>query len=203
MTTPRSARHPRWRPRPRRFSPALSPSSASRRPSPSTPTSWTRWHFIPTYDVPAQRAADQGDDRAAARARARPAQGRSQPAGLPDGLRDHGSRKRAQGARSDRARCATRELYFFSVFGTPRRRATWGWRVEGHHISLHFTVGNGTAVASSPAFFGSNPAEVREGAEDRHARARPAGGHARALLDTLDPAQRTAATSRPTRRPTS
>ena len=53
--------------------------------------------------------------------------------------------------------------YFFSVFGTPSAKETWGWRVEGHHVSLHFSVVNGTLVASSPTFFGTNPAEVREG----------------------------------------
>ena len=55
------------------------------------------------------------------------------------------------------------ERYFFSVFGTPSAKDTWGWRVEGHHVSLQFTVVNGTLVAASPSFFGSNPAEVREG----------------------------------------
>jgi hypothetical protein len=35
--------------------------------------------------------------------------------------------------------------------------------VEGHHVSLQFTVVNGNFVASSPTFFGANPAEVREG----------------------------------------
>ena len=55
------------------------------------------------------------------------------------------------------------ERYFFSVFGTPSAKDTWGWRVEGHHVSLHFTVVNGTLVAASPTFFGRNPAEVREG----------------------------------------
>ena len=53
--------------------------------------------------------------------------------------------------------------YFFSVFGTPSAKGKWGWRVEGHHVSLHFTMANGTAVASSPAMFGSNPAEVLDG----------------------------------------
>ena len=53
--------------------------------------------------------------------------------------------------------------YFFSIFGTPSTTNTWGWRVEGHHVSLHFTVVNGTLVASSPSFFGTNPAEVRDG----------------------------------------
>jgi len=52
--------------------------------------------------------------------------------------------------------------YAFSVFGTPGEKSTWGWRVEGHHLSLNFTIANGQAVAG-PVFFGSNPAEVREG----------------------------------------
>ena len=71
-------------------------------------------------------------------------------------------RGRGRGPRSS----ATPVNYFFSVFGTPSKKATWGWRVEGHHVSLHFTVVNGTLVASSPSFFGSNPAEVREGPEE-------------------------------------
>ena len=82
------------------------------------------------------------------------------------------------------------ELYFFSVFGEPSTRHTWGWRVEGHHVSLHFTVVNGTLVASSPSFFGTNPAEVREGPK---AGLRLLGGQedtARALLTSLDESQR-------------
>jgi len=54
--------------------------------------------------------------------------------------------------------------YFFSVFGEPSAKAGWGWRFEGHHVSLHFAVDNGKmAVTSTPLFFGANPAEVREG----------------------------------------
>lgn len=52
--------------------------------------------------------------------------------------------------------------YAFSIFGTPGDHNTWGWRVEGHHLSLNFTISNGHAVAG-PVFFGSNPAEVRDG----------------------------------------
>jgi hypothetical protein len=55
------------------------------------------------------------------------------------------------------------ELYFFSVFGKPGSDQTWGWRVEGHHLALNFTIANGQAVARSPAFMGTNPAEVRSG----------------------------------------
>lgn len=54
------------------------------------------------------------------------------------------------------------EKYHFSIFGEPSETGTWGYRVEGHHVSLHFTVVKGKAVGN-PTFLGSNPAEVREG----------------------------------------
>jgi hypothetical protein len=54
------------------------------------------------------------------------------------------------------------EKYFFSIFGAPGT-APWGWRCEGHHISLNVTVAGSSVVVSTPHFFGSNPAEVRSG----------------------------------------
>ena len=54
------------------------------------------------------------------------------------------------------------EKYHFTVFGTPSDTGTWGYRVEGHHISQNYTVANGEVV-DGPSFFGSNPAEVRQG----------------------------------------
>ena len=54
------------------------------------------------------------------------------------------------------------EKYHFTVFGTPSDAGTWGWRVEGHHLSQNYTVANGQVV-DGPSFFGSNPAEVRQG----------------------------------------
>src|SRR5579864_2128969 len=54
------------------------------------------------------------------------------------------------------------ENYAFSVFGEPSETGTWGYRVEGHHISQNFTIANGK-VQGAPSFFGANPAEVREG----------------------------------------
>ncbi len=55
------------------------------------------------------------------------------------------------------------ELYFLSIFGTPSEAGKWGWRVEGHHLSLNFTLDKGAIVSATPAFFGSNPGEVRSG----------------------------------------
>ncbi len=54
------------------------------------------------------------------------------------------------------------EKYYFSIFGTPSDTGTWGYRVEGHHISQNYTIVNGQVV-DAPSFFGDNPAEVREG----------------------------------------
>jgi hypothetical protein len=82
------------------------------------------------------------------------------------------------------------ERYFFSVFGTPSAKDTWGWRVEGHHVSLQFTVVKGTLVAGAPTFFGSNPAEVREGPKKGLRILGAEEDAARALVESLDAAQR-------------
>lgn len=87
------------------------------------------------------------------------------------------------------------EQYCFSVFGTPAATGVWGWRVNGHHLSLHFNVGNGSVVASTPTFFGSNPAEVRvEGPKKGLRVLGDREDTARALLMALDDAQRKSAT---------
>ena len=86
------------------------------------------------------------------------------------------------------------ERYFFSVFGTPSARGTWGWRVEGHHVSLHFTVVDGAMVASTPSFFGTNPAEVREGPKKGLRILGDEEDAARAFMAALDPPRRAKAT---------
>ncbi len=55
------------------------------------------------------------------------------------------------------------DRYFVSIFGTPGEQGAWGWRIEGHHLSLNFTLRDGQVVSTSPAFMGSNPAIVRDG----------------------------------------
>ena len=82
------------------------------------------------------------------------------------------------------------ELYFFTIFGNPSSKEPWGWRVNGHHLAVYFIVGNSTTVASAPTFFGTNPAEVREGPKQGlriQAMEQDAG---RALVNALDEAQR-------------
>ncbi len=55
------------------------------------------------------------------------------------------------------------DWYFFSVFGKPTKSSRWGWRVEGHHLALNFVIDGGKVVSSTPAFFGANPATVKDG----------------------------------------
>ena len=53
--------------------------------------------------------------------------------------------------------------YLFSIFGTPTAGGTWGWRCEGHHMSLNFTIVDGKLFSGSPSFYGTNPGEIRQG----------------------------------------
>lgn len=55
------------------------------------------------------------------------------------------------------------ELYFITVFGEPGLDNNWALRYEGHHLAYNWTFVRGMGIASSPQFFGSNPAEVRTG----------------------------------------
>ena len=52
--------------------------------------------------------------------------------------------------------------YAIVFFGEPVSGQPWGWRFEGHHLSLSFTVIPGQGIAVTPAFVGSNPATVPE-----------------------------------------
>jgi hypothetical protein len=51
--------------------------------------------------------------------------------------------------------------YYLAFYGKPGD-ATWSWRLEGHHVSVSYTVVDGQ-LSPTPVFLGSNPAEVRHG----------------------------------------
>lgn len=55
------------------------------------------------------------------------------------------------------------ELYYLTVFGEPGMDNNWALRYEGHHLAFNWTFVRGMGIASSPQFFGTNPAEVRTG----------------------------------------
>jgi hypothetical protein len=53
--------------------------------------------------------------------------------------------------------------YYISIFGDPSGDAAWGWRFEGHHLSLNYTIKNGEILSSTPEFFGANPGLIDAG----------------------------------------
>ena len=82
------------------------------------------------------------------------------------------------------------ELYWVTVFGAPDRNALWGWRFEGHHLSLSFSSSGGDVFVSTPAFHGANPARVPGGPRAGWRVLASEEDLARRLLAALTPAER-------------
>ncbi len=68
-----------------------------------------------------------------------------------------------EGERKDRRSKRDPQKYYISIFGEPSNQGTWGWRVEGHHLSLNYTITDGKVVSSTPEFFGANPGLIDAG----------------------------------------
>jgi hypothetical protein len=86
-------------------------------------------------------------------------------------------------------------LYYVSIFldtsdafARPR-----GWRIQGHHVSIHYTFSRDGLASWTPLFLGSNPARVQH---DGYDLIRPLGeteDRARELLASLSAAQKSKA----------
>jgi hypothetical protein len=85
------------------------------------------------------------------------------------------------------------DLYFLTVFGEPSDRTPWGWRLEGHHLSLNYLVTDGKHIAPTPNFFGANPARVPDGRMAGFRVLAPEEDLARTLLKSLAPVQQSRA----------
>ncbi len=81
------------------------------------------------------------------------------------------------------------DRYTVAIFGKPGA-ALWGWRFEGHHLSLNFTLAGERVAIDAPSFFGANPAEVGSGPKRGLRALREEADRAWALLGALDDAQR-------------
>ena len=55
------------------------------------------------------------------------------------------------------------ENYHFFLFGDPSPDDSWAWRIEGHHLSLNFTIVGGELIVATPSFLGANPARITDG----------------------------------------
>jgi uncharacterized protein DUF3500 len=49
--------------------------------------------------------------------------------------------------------------YWIVIFGDPATADPWGWRFEGHHLSLNITTVD-DRLSTTPCFFGAHPATV-------------------------------------------
>ena len=95
---------------------------------------------------------------------------------LTTGLSERGYQMATAIMAAENGRRANPLSYYVSIFGMPSPDGTWGWRVEGHNLSLNFTILRGSLVASTPSVFGGGlKAEENAG---------------RMLLKTLDDRQR-------------
>lgn len=52
--------------------------------------------------------------------------------------------------------------YYFTLYGQPGESAHWGLSIEGHHLSLNFVMQGDKIVDSTPQFFATNPAELKD-----------------------------------------
>ena len=79
------------------------------------------------------------------------------------------------------------------IFGDPAGTEPWGWRVEGHHVSLHYSIWGDDVISVTPFFFASNPAEVRKGPKQGLRILAHRQDLAMELMESLDSGQRSKA----------
>lgn len=55
------------------------------------------------------------------------------------------------------------ERFYITIFGKPARTGRWSWKLEGHHLLLHYVLEEGRIVSATPFVFGANPGRVPSG----------------------------------------
>jgi hypothetical protein len=86
------------------------------------------------------------------------------------------------------------ELYYLSLFVEPDGTLPWGWRFEGHHLSVNVTDLGPDGQIVAPLFMGANPARVPNGPREGNRLLALEEDLAFELLKMLDPSQRARAT---------
>jgi len=84
--------------------------------------------------------------------------------------------------------------YFVAIFGDPRTDARWGWLIQGHHLSVSFTVADGR-TAFLPMFLGATPLAVEEEVETGWSALAQEVSRGVELASTLTESQRSVAIS--------
>lgn len=52
--------------------------------------------------------------------------------------------------------------YYYTIFGSPAPKQRWGLSIEGHHLSLNFVFNGNRIIDSTPQFYASNPAVIKQ-----------------------------------------
>ena len=86
------------------------------------------------------------------------------------------------------------ELYYMALFVGPGSTPPWGWRFEGHHLSVNVTELGAHGRIVAPLFMGANPARVPSGPREGHRLLAAEQDLAFELLQMLDAPQRARAT---------
>jgi hypothetical protein len=86
------------------------------------------------------------------------------------------------------------ELYYLALFAGPGGAHPWGWRFEGHHLSVNVTDAGPHGQIVAPLFMGANPARVPSGPAKGTRLLGAEEDLAFELLRMLDPRQRARAT---------
>lgn len=81
------------------------------------------------------------------------------------------------------------ENYTLAFFGTPGADTRWGWRFEGHHLSLNFTVAP-NELSVTPSFLGASPAKIPNGTLAGFRSQRDTHDAGLQLINAMDDAQR-------------
>lgn len=82
------------------------------------------------------------------------------------------------------------QRYWVQVFGRPSARGAWAFRVQGHHVSLQFAFADGVLCSATPHFLGTNPHRIPSGPRTGERVLAAEEDLGRALLASLDEAQR-------------
>ena len=85
-------------------------------------------------------------------------------------------------------------LYYLALFTGPGGEHPWGWRFEGHHLSVNVTDLGPHGQIVAPLFMGANPARVPSGPKEGLRLLAAEEDLAFELLRMLDPRQRARAT---------
>jgi hypothetical protein len=93
------------------------------------------------------------------------------------------------GDRTSRRNNRDPRKYYISIFGNPGVKGSWGWRFEGHHLSLNYTFVDGKLASTTPEFYGANPGTIDAGKGRQIRVLGPEEDLARSILTTCTPAQ--------------